>query len=736
MKSSRLYRLGRYCAEHVWTVFLVWALVIGGSFTLFTFYGGQTSDTISVPGSEAEEARERLGEHYPELSGATAQVVFHVDEGTLAEAERMAAVATALQQVADLDNVTGVTDPSQSPLAVSGDTATAYADVFYDVPVGDIGAEGFQELSDALEPARDAGVEAYAGGELGFATSGAETGKAEMVGLGVALVLLVVIFGSLLAAGLPILTALCSVGVVTALLHVAAVHYEIPAEAPDVGMMLGLGIGIDYALLVVSRYREELTRGHDVLDAVGNAVTTSGRNVMFAGLTVIIAVAGLYLSGIPAITALATVCASVVCVSVLASITLVPAVLGLGGHRFMPRRWKAAAADTTAPEAGQDTASRWRRWALHVADRPWRYLALGTLILAALSVPAASMELSMPDSGSTAEGTDARSAYDLITDELGPGHNGPLTVMISGPDPEQNTALLQDVTRILEADAYTEAVTDALPSADGEAVVLQAIPTVSPADPAVTDMIERIRGEFAGLDSGEADILVTGPTAVYSDLTEVLEDAIPVVVLAVVGFSMLLLLVVFRSIGIAVTAAVFNLLGIGASFGALVIVFQWGWGLSLFGLDETQAIASFVPIVLFAIVFGLSMDYEVFLMGRVREEYVRTGDNRQALANGMSQTARVITSAALIMVSVFLGFAFAQEPLLKMLGLGLAVAVAVDATVVRMLIIPAAFAALGKANWWMPRWLDRLIPHFDPHGPAEKAEPPTAAVQKAEQATG
>ncbi|NJQ14442.1 MMPL family transporter [Streptomyces bohaiensis] len=752
MKASLLYRFGQRCARRAWWTVGVWALVLAVVGGLAAAYGGETSDDISVPGSEAERAAELLGEHFPGLDGATAVIVLHAQDeaeegnsGGLTSGDRPAALAESLRAASEVVGVTMISDPSQDEARVSQDGNTAFADVFFEGGVGEVGAAGISDLSEALEPARDAGVSAYVGGELAFATSGAETGGAEAVGLLVAVVLLLFVFGSAAAAGLPILIALCSVGVVSAGLFLMAAVTEIPTEAPQVGVMIGLGVGIDYALLVVNRHREELRRGRSLEDAIGAAVATAGRSVVFAGFTVVIAVAGLYLVPLPAVRALATTCAVVVLVSVIAAVTLVPALLGLFGTKVLRRADRragvggstekaAAAGGEVATGEGRDeeaaSATRrraddedralrqtfWGRWVNGVDRRPWPCLLLATGALLVLSIPVLSMELSMPDGRSTAQGSDARVSYELLASEFGPGVNGPVTVLVTHPGDGTEGEVLAATADVLGNDERIEFVSDGMPAEDGRAHVLQAVPRAAPADPAVAELIEDLRAELDALESDGVAVLITGPTALYADLTSETAAATPLVVVVVVLLSSLLLLVVFRSVPVAAVAAVFNLLGIGAAFGVLVAVFQWGWGMQLLGLDETQAIASFVPVILFAVVFGLSMDYQVFLMARVREEYLRTGDTHTGLVHGATHTARVITAAALIMISVFLGFAFAEEPLLKMLGLGLAVAVALDATVVRMLLVPAAVSILGDRNWWMPAALDRLIPRVDPHG--------------------
>jgi RND superfamily putative drug exporter len=490
---------------------------------------------------------------------------------------------------------------------------------------------------------------------------------------------------------------------------------EIPTFSPVMASMIGLGVGIDYALVVLSRHRENLASGMAVVEAAGRAVGTAGQAVVFAGGTVVIAILGLAVAGLPFMTAAAIGISMVVFIMVVASITLLPAFLGLVGMRVNRRADRKR--DVSAPV---DLSRRWRRWGSHVSRHAWSYTIGVTILLLALTAPVLALQLGFPDEGSLPESRTERRAYDLVADGFGPGANGPLLVAV---DLAGDDSVVGPLAAAIEADPGIASV--ALPAVDGaaEVAVITAIPATPPQDDATFDTVTRLRSEIFPDVLGEspASAHVGGQTANFADLGNRVADRLPFLIIAVVTLSFLLLTVVFRSVVVALKAAVLNLLSIGAAYGVLVMVFQWGWGADLIGLEGTVPIVSFVPMMMFAVLFGLSMDYEVFLLSRVREEYVRTGDNDTAVIRGLSGTARVITSAALIMVSVFSGFVLGEDPVIKMMGLGLAVAILVDASIVRMILVPASMTLMGDANWWLPKWLDRWLPHIDLDGVDELA---------------
>ena len=511
--------------------------------------------------------------------------------------------------------------------------------------------------------------------------------------------ILLLAFGSLVAMGLPIGTALIGLAVGAGSLSLVAYVVEIPSWATVIGSMVGLGVGIDYALFVLTRFREHLAEGLDVVDAVGRSLATAGRSVVFAGGTVVVAILGLAVARIPFVTAGGVGISVVVLVMVLASITLLPALLGLAGHRVNGRRSGREAA----------TGRRWRRWGEHVGRHAKGYAVGATVLLLALAAPVTALRLGFPDEGTMPTSRTERQAYDLIEAGFGPGANGPLVVVVElSGDP----SVLTPLSAAIAADPGIAEVSPTQVDSRSDVAVLTAEPTTSPQSETTRDTIDRLRSQvFPGvLDGTAARAHVGGEVAVFADLGDRVQERLPLFIAAVVLLSFALLMVMFRSLLVPLKAAVMNLLSVSAAYGVLVMIFQWGWGAGLIGLESTVPILSFIPLFMFAILFGLSMDYEVFLLSRVREEYVRTGDNDEAVVRGLAGTARTITSAALIMVAVFGGFALAEDPLAKMMGIGLATAIAVDATVVRLVLVPATMKLLGRANWWLPGWLDRVLP--------------------------
>ena len=693
-----LFRTGRACARQPWRVIGAWTGVLLVVLLLAGTAGGRLSSETSLPGSETQAAGDLLAERFPEAGGSTATLVVHgpvdvADDPAVAE---LGAAAVALP------GVDAVSPPAPSP-----DGRTAVLTVHYPKAATQVGPDGVAELEALLDRPREEGLVAEAGGEVVFANTEAPTGVAEAVGLGLALVVLLAAFGSVVAAGLPVAVAVAGIAAGTGAMLLAARVLDVPAEAPQIASMIGLGVGVDYALVLVSRHRELLRAGLPVDVAAGRATATAGRAVLLAGGTVVAALLGLWLTGLPFVGALGSAASVVVALAVLASVTLVPALLGLSGMRVLAGRGRKSARRAHRPRQAPLAA----RWAARVTRRPLPYAVVGTALLVTLAAPVLGMRFGQPDAGDTDPAGTQRRAYDLVAEAYGPGANGPLAVVVPGIDGPDRLAA---VTGLLAADEGVAAAGPPEVNAAGDTAVVPVIPATAPQDPATEELVHRLR---ADLDSVGGDVLVTGATAAVLDMGRALADRLPLVVGSVVLLSALLLLVVFRSVVIPVKAALLNLLAIGAAYGALVMVFQWGWGLGLVGLAEPQPVASFVPVFLFAVVFGLSMDYEVFLLSRVHEEYVRTGDPVAAVTEGTGRTARVITSAAAIMIAVFAAFVAGPEPLLKMFGFGLAVAVLVDATVVRLLLVPAAMALLGHRAWWAPSWLSRWLPRVDVEEP-------------------
>ncbi len=714
--STLLYRLGSYAARHPWKVIGAWlvlAVVVVASSSAF---GRTLDDSFSVPGVDSQAAQDLLSEAGSDQAGLTARVVVAPDEGSLFGSEAATALLGDLRaDLVALPKVLAVSDPADA-LAAGDDIAVESGSVSpdggvavltVDYPVLDaLEVDDLDRLVAVVESVPDArGFQVEAGGDLFFALGEAETGPSEFLGLLFAMIVLLVAFGSLIAMGLPIGMALFGLAVGVSSMSLVAYVIDVPTWAPQIGSMIGLGVGIDYALFLVTRHREFLAQGLDVADAAGRAVATAGQAVIFAGGTVVIAILGLAVAGVPFMTAAGVAISIIVLLMVIASVTLLPALLGLAGTRI--DRFGLHRRGASAP-----VGRRWQRWGRHVADHAWAYAIGVTAVLLALTAPVLSLNLGFPDDGTQPKSQTQRRAYDLMADGFGPGVNGPLVIAV---DLQGDAAILGPLAAAIEADPGVESVSPARVDTAAGIATIVAQPTTAPQDDATFETVRRLRADVFPevLDVSAATAHVGGTTASFGDVAGRVTERLPAFIGAVIVLSFLLLMLVFRSVLVPLKAAMLNLLSIGASYGVLVAVFQWGWGKELIGLESTIPVVSFIPMFLFAILFGLSMDYEVFLLSRVREHYVQSRDNDAAVVHGLATTARVITSAALIMISVFGGFVLGSDPTTKMFGLGLAVAIFVDATIVRVVLVPATMKLLGDANWWLPGWLDQILPHVD-----------------------
>ena len=707
-------RIGAASARRPWPTVVAWAVVAAAVMALAGTVGGTLIDDLVAPGSQSERAMELLEERFPEAAGGSAMAVFAVDEGGTLE-RRREPIEAALARIAKVEHVVAVADPFEAG-TISTDGRIGFAELAFDRPASDLGPAPFEALADAIEPARAAGITAELGGDSVLINAQQETSGTEAVGLLAALVVLVVSFGTVVAALVPIGLALVAVAVGVGGITLLANAMEVSTAAPTVAAMIGLGVGIDYALFIVARYRENRSRGQDNAAALSAAMGSSGAAVVFAGGTVVVAMAALALTGLGLLTSIGLATSLVVLIAVAAATTLLPALLSLLGDRIDTGRLLRRRRTATRAHSG------WWRFAHRVSGRPWPYLLAATAVLLALAAPALRMELAFPDAGDEPATTAHRRAYDLLADGFGSGVNGPLLIVADlrtpgGLDAEAIPALSER----LAADPGIAVVGEPQTAPAGDAVVLPVIPATGPAEPATSQTIERVRGLMP------AGVYVSGLTAMTDDLTGQLTDILPVFIAAILAASFLLLMLVFRSVVVPLKAALVNLLSIGGAYGVLVAVFQWAWLKDLFGLEGPLPIASPIPVIMFAILFGLSMDYEVFLLSRIREEYARTGDNAESVARGLAATGRVITSAALIMVAVFLSFVANPSPAVKMFGLGLATAIALDATIVRMLVVPASMALMGRANWWLPGWLDRFLPQLTAEGIGQHHDPPALA---------
>ena len=705
--SKILYRWGRSAAQHPWRMLLAWFVVVMAVVGLKSSIGGEVSDNFKIPGTEAQRGIDLLNQRFPAQGGSSGQVVFAAPNGDVTDAPSRLAISQTLSKIADDPNVVSVSDPFDPATgSVSTDGRIAYATVRYSV---DPPAKSDGEAAKAaIETARDAGLQAELSRNIVRTTDQAEGN--ESIGLLVAVIVLLVAFGSVIAAGIPIGTALFGIFIGLSIIGIMAGLTNVPSVSPMLATMIGLGVGIDYALFVVTRHRSFLPAGRSVVESAGLANATAGSAVLFAGTTVVIAIAGLRIAGIPAIATMGFASAITVLVAMLAAVTLLPAFLGLAGRRI-----DSLHIGRKRPEVVDSHQTFAGRWANHVGTHPWRYAIVSFVGLAALAGPVLSMRTGMADDGTGASSTTYRRAYDLLAEGFGAGFNGPLTVVLDGKD---GVARVDQVRAAIADTDGIVFVTRPITNPAGDTTVITAFPATSPQDQATGTLVHTLRDDVLPptLTGTNSQAFVTGQTAAFIDISERLASRLPLFIFAVVGLSFLLLMVVFRSVLVPLKAAIMNLLSIGAAYGVVVAVFQWGWGSSALGVDHTAPISPFLPMIMFAILFGLSMDYEVFLLSRVREEYLRTRDSHTSVVAGLAATARVITSAALIMISVFAAFLLIPDVEIKMFAVGLTVAVFVDATVVRMILVPATMALMGDANWWLPGWLDRLLPHVDIEG--------------------
>ena len=700
-----LFRVGSGAARHPWRVLGAWVVVVLAAVWLGASYGGASTEDFRLPGAESQRAADAMKLRLPQKSLFTSNVIFHADGGLRAPARR-AAVERAVTDLSGADHVVAVADPFDTDApTLSANGRTAFATVGYDVDA--IGATEFAAAEAATRAARAAGVQVEYDGSLGYAEAAAEP-NSELIAVGVAVLVLLIAFGSVVAMSLPIVVALVGILTGTSMIAILSGLFAVPKIAGVVGVMLGLGVGIDYALFVVSRYRQDLHAGSPVTDAVGRANATAGRSVLFAGVTVVVAIAGMQLSGIPMLAVMGWASALMVAVAMLAALTLLPALLGLVGRRIDRLR-----VPFLAPRPGYDPRSRAARATARVVSRPLRYGLTAAAVLVVLAVPAFSMRLGFADSGNDGPSTTTRKAYDLLAQDYGPGFNGPLAVVVQARGAARLTeATLRRVSDAVRAEPAVASVGRPVVNDDATLAVLDVTPTTGPQEEETVQLLRRLRertlpGAVAGRD---AEAMVTGTTAVQDDVSRRLAERMIWFLAAVLGLSVLTLMAVFRSVWIPLKAAALNVLSVGAAYGVVVAVFQWGWGAGLIGLQETVPIMPLAPMLMFAILFGLSMDYEVFLISRVREQYLRHGDPHRAVVEGVGSTARVITSAALIMISVFGTFVLAGDVTTKMFGVGLAVAVLLDVTLVRMILVPAAMSLLAERAWWIPVRLEQRRP--------------------------
>ena len=717
MMSQSLYRLGRLSARRPWLVigsWLVLTLVVVGASSTF---GQRLKDSLQVPGLDSQQASELMAAAGAGDDGLTAQVAvtpLAADATFFDSAEARSALAQLQAGAAALPHVLRTTDPAGALAAgpqvavqrgvVSADGRVALIRLQYPL-VDELSPEDLSNLKAfGADAAAGSPLRIEMGGDLYFAFEQAQPGLGELIGLLVAALILFIAFGSVIATALPLGTAVLGLAIGVSSMSLIANVIDIPSWAPVLGAMVGLGVGIDYALFIVTRHRDYLARGVPVEESVGSALATAGKPVVVAGGIVVVAILGLAVAGVPFMTAGGIAISVVVLVMVGVSVTLLPAFLGLAGHRINRRTHRPGRGSVEPP-----VSLGWSRWIRHVTRNPWPYAVGVTVLLLALAAPVLALRAGIPDDGALPAGRTERQAYDLLAQGFGPGSNGPVVVAV---DMAGDPTVIDPLVEALSADPGIAAVGAPEVYADAGVAVVMAIPTTGPQDAATHETVERLRADVlpSVLAGSPAQAHVGGQTANFADVGARVNERLPVLIAAVLAMSFVLLMLVFRSVLVPLKAVALNLLSIGAAYGVMVMVFQWGWAGGLIGLESTVPIVSFIPMFMFALLFGLSMDYEVFLLSRVREEYVTTRDNQTSIVNGIASTGRVITSAALIMISVFLAFVLGEDAATKMFGLGLATAIFVDATLVRMVLVPATMTLLGDANWWIPRTLDRRLP--------------------------
>ncbi|MFJ9341716.1 MMPL family transporter [Streptomyces sp. NPDC101733] len=727
--------IARWCMRHRLVTVLLWLLALGGTAAGAQAAGTAFSNDYEVPGTESAKAHALLREGFHGQGGDTDTVVWRTPEHQSVrtpDVERR--MARALDEIAGLPGVGSVVGPygpgPENAARISPDGRTAYAVVTFDLPADSVPkAQAEAVVHAAKNPTTRAdGLQVELGGRAIGLTEAPGAHLAEAIGVAVAALVLFLAFGSLAASLLPIATALVSVG--SAYFGITLLGHAMPVAdfAPMLGTLVGLGVGIDYALFIVTRHRKELARGLDVEEAAESAVATTGRAVVFAGATVCIALLGMLVLRLNFLDGVAIAASLTVVLTVAASVTLLPALLSFIGVRALSRRERRRLA-AEGPRAESPTGFA-ARWSAFVERRPRLLGLLATLVMVGLALPTLFLHLGTSDQGNNPAGSTTRKAYDLLAEGFGPGSNGPLTVVARLDGAADRVA----VERLTEALRATEGVASAGPAVlnrAGDTAVVTVVPDFAPQSRATSELVDALRHEVipTAVPDGSPRVHVGGVTAGYDDFAEVIVGKLPLFVGVVIALGCVLLLLAFRSIGIPVKAAAMNVAAVASSFGVVVVVFQWGWGSELLGLGSAGPIEPFLPVIMVSVLFGLSMDYQVFLVSRMYEEWLATGDNRRAVRVGLAETSRVINSAAVIMISVFLAFVLSGDRLIAMFGIALAVAVALDAFVLRTLLVPALMHMLGGANWWLPAWLDRALPRISIE-PAERRPRATLPAQR------
>ena len=715
--ATLLYRIGAFAARHRWAMIIVWLIILVGVGSGALAFKGVMTSSFTIPGTEAQQALDKLSQEIPAAGGATGRIVFAAPAGQTVTAPAVAQqINDVVGQVTTLPDVIAAVPPAASK-AISANGRVGIAQVQFGGQLTEIPESTQDQIATIVAAHRVDGLQIELGG--GAVKQAPSIGSTEGIGVVVALVVLLITFGSVVAAGMTMLNALIGVGTGLAGILWVSGGVQMSNTAPILALMLGLAVGIDYALFIVSRHRQQLVAGLPIRESIARATGTAGSAVVFAGLTVLIALAGLSVVGIPFLTVMGLAAAGTVGISVLVAVTLLPAVLALAGERVLRKRDRRAAADlrTTGADVGAlDHTNAAGRWIKTVTKRPGWVVVGVIVIMGVLAIPALKLHLALPTDGSAATDSTKRKAYDLISENFGPGFNGPLVMTISGDPGAVKAAIpviVGDISKMGEAPLAVPGTV----SKDGTLALVQVIPKTGPSDVATENLVHDLRAQAPAWEaSTHTDLAVTGQTAVAIDVSAKLAAALPVYLLIVVGLALVLLLLVFRSIVVPIKAALGFLLTIAVSFGAVVAVYQWGWLGAIFGVDTPAPIISFLPILMIGVLFGLAMDYQVFLVSGMREAYVHGATPKAAVVNGFTAGQRVVTAAAIIMTSVFAGFILAPDAIIASIGFALGIGVLADAFLVRMTLVPAVMTLLGQAGWYLPKWLDKILPSVDIEG--------------------
>jgi RND superfamily putative drug exporter len=713
--TAPLYAIGRFCARHHFPVIVAWLLLAAGLVIAGQAAESRTSENLTLPGTGSTAATELLEDNLPAQAYGSNPLVLRSTGAKLTEPRLSAAINQTVKRLQAKPEISSAVNPLSREGApfLSKDMTIAYIPVYLRVGPGELTEAQAEGVLDAAAPAEAAGLEASVGGYVGQQLSKPSTEVSEAIGLTAAVIILLFAFGTATAMALPIVSAVTGLACALSIIRLLESAIEVPGVASTLATMIGLGVGIDYALFIVTRHKLQLRDGMEMRESIARATATAGGAVVFAGFTVVIALCSLGFAGIPLVTTLGFMAAIAVVVAVAAAATLLPAMLGALGPRIDSLRVQLG---RTHPDDHEPHG--WRRWAMGVAKRPWRSTIAALAVLIVLAIPLLELELGQNNVGALPKSTTARQAYDGLTDGFGPGFNGPLLIASefeAAPQAERTVPKLQQAVQ--EAPGVA-AIGSTNSNSAGTVVVFSAIADSAPWANETVDLVEDLRSSVIppAMQGSGGSAYVGGQTAGYIDLATQISDKLPLMILIVVGLSFIVLLFAFRSVVVPLKAAVMNLLSVAAAYGVVTAVFQWGWGSSLIGLEHSIPIVSFVPLLMFAILFGLSMDYEVFLMTQIREHYTAHGEPSRAVVEGLANTGRVITSAAAIMVCVFTSFVLNGNPIVKEFGVGLAVAIAIDATLVRCLLVPAVMVLLDRRAWWLPRPLERLLPHISIEG--------------------